>query len=74
MIKISEIVPVIAKGMTFLFGQLFCIPFTKLIIAMIKHGMNTNSIRHAMKMSNSTKSHPTTKIPINAITVSNYKR
>ena len=67
--KISEIVPVIANGITFLFGQLFWIPLTKLIIAMIKHGMKTNNIKHAITTSMNIKSHPTKKIPINAMPI-----
>ena len=36
---------------------------------MIKHGMKTNNIRHAITMRMNTKSHPTKKIPINAMPI-----
>ncbi len=44
-----EIGPVIARGITFLFGHLFLAPFTKLIIAMIKHGIKINKIAQIIK-------------------------
>ena len=68
-IKINDIVPVITNGMIFLFGQWFLIPLTKLIIAMVKHGMKTNRIAHAMSTRTSTNNHPTTNIPINAMPI-----
>lgn len=48
--KNIEIGPVITRGITFLFGHLFLAPFTKLIMAMIKHGIKINTI--AQKMMN----------------------
>ena len=44
-----EIGPVIARGITFLFGHLFLAPFTKLIIAMIKHGIKINKSAQIIK-------------------------
>ena len=44
-----EIGPVIARGMIFLFGQWCLIPLTKLIIAMIKHGIKINKIAQIIK-------------------------
>ena len=44
-----EIGPVITRGITFLFGHLFLAPFTKLIIAMIKHGIKINKIAQIIK-------------------------
>ena len=61
--------PVIAKGIIFLFGQLFWIPFTKLIIAMIKHGMKTNSIKNAIKSITNINIHPANKKKTNPMLI-----
>ena len=44
----TEIGPVIARGIIFLFGHLFLMPFTKLTMAMIKHGIKINTIAQIM--------------------------
>ena len=55
------------KGITLRLGQWFFLPLTKLIIAMIKHGMNTNKTA-AMKMKNiAAAAIPKNKIPMNAM-------
>ena len=71
-----EIGPVIARGITFLFGHLFLAPFTKLIMAMIKHGMKIKRIAKTMSanaIQTSTPKMPmrivTKNAPINAMTI-----
>ena len=59
--------PVIARGMIFLFGQLFLMPLTKLIIEIIKHGIKIANIMQMMAMTTIHRRIPTKKIPMNAM-------
>ena len=61
-----EIGPVIIRGITFLLGHLFLAPFTKLTMAIIKHGIKINKIAKAMiAIAIHTK---TPKMPIRIVT------
>ena len=66
-INIEEITPQIIQGIKFLFGQWFLMPITRLIIVIIKHGMNTKSIAPITIMNSTMNNHETTNIPMNAM-------
>ena len=68
-ININAIGPVIARGIIFLFGQLFLMPLTKLIMAIIKHGTKIKSTAKAMMINTNHRSIPTKNIPKNAMTL-----
>ena len=68
-ININAIEPVIARGIIFLFGQLFLTPFTKLIMAIIKHGTKIKSTAIAMMINTNHRSIPTKNIPKNAMAI-----
>ena len=59
--------PVIARGIIFLFGQLFLMPLTKFTIEMIKHGIKIANIAQMMAMTTIHRRIPTNKIPMNAM-------
>ena len=67
MIKRMVIEPVIDRAIIFLFGQLFLIPCTKLIIEIIKQGTKTrkNIVKRIKKIISAIPARA--KIPINAI-------
>ena len=74
-----EIGPVITRGITFLFGHLFLAPFTKLIMAMIKHGIKIKRIAKTMsataihiKIPNMPIRMVTKNAPINAMLIFYY--
>ena len=60
-------IPVTIVGIRCLFGHLFVIPFTRLIINIIKQGIKTNTITMAIITKIMKKSQPNRNIPINAI-------
>ncbi len=59
--------PVIARGMIFLFGQLFLMPLTKLIIEIIKHGIKIAKTTQMIAITTTHRRIPTKKIPMNAM-------
>jgi hypothetical protein len=57
------------SGITLRFGQWCLAPLTRLMIAMIKHGMKTHKIAPIITMNNANPTIPTNKIPMNAMPV-----
>lgn len=72
MIKRMVIEPVIDRVIIFLFGQLFLIPCTKLIIEIIKQGTKTSKNIATTKKKIISAIPAKTNIPINAILYSPF--